>query len=226
MASPPVTLADTQRWLQHAILTPDGPPDAVDEVLTPSTELSARQRLDVYRRGYRLRLLEAMRELHPALRALLGPELFDDFALDYLDARPSRSYTLCQLDARFVEHLCAHRPDRGLPDGQREGWVDVIVDLARYERAFAEVYDGPGTEGGAPGWSGTVPAPASCLRVLRVCAPVHTYHAAVRRGRPAEPPAPGPVHLALWRRDYTIKVTELEPDAYRLLSARLAEGGA
>ncbi|MEU9113764.1 DNA-binding domain-containing protein [Streptomyces sp. NPDC048483] len=221
-AGPPVTLADTQRWLQHAILDPAGPPGTVDEVLTRSRELSSRQRLDVYRRGYRLRLLEVMRGLHPGLRALLGPELFDDFALDYLEACPSRSYTLFQLDARFVDHLRAHRPDRNLPSGRREGWVDLIVDLARYERAFAEVYDGPGTEGGPSPHSGPAPAPAACLRVLRVCAPVHTYHATVRRGLPAEPPAPGPVHLALSRRDYVVKVTELEPDGYRLLSARLA----
>ncbi|MEV0373340.1 DNA-binding domain-containing protein [Streptomyces sp. NPDC050636] len=214
MASPPVTLADTQRWFQRAVLDPGGPTDSVDEVLTPSGELSARQRLDVYRRGYRLRLLETMRGLHPALRALLGPDLFDDFALDYLDTCPSRSYTLFQLDARFTDHLATRRPDRGLTGGRREGWVDVIVDLARYERAFAEVYDDPG------------PATAPFLRVLRVCAPVHTYHAAVRHGLPAEPPVPGrePVHLALSRRDYAVVTNELEPDAYQLLSSRLTKG--
>ncbi|MFC5720427.1 DNA-binding domain-containing protein [Streptomyces gamaensis] len=214
MARTPATLADTQRWLQDAILAPDGPDlRSVGHVLTPSAALSARQRLDVYRRGYRLRLLEAMRGLHPALRALLGPGLFDDFALDYLDARPSRSYTLFQLDVSFAEHLAAHRPDRASLDGRREGWVDVLVDLVRYERAFAEVHDAPG------------PASVPFLRVLRVCAPVHVYHAGVLRGHSAKPPVAGPpVHLALSRRDYTVVTHELEPDAYRLLCERSAEG--
>ncbi|WP_052682203.1 HvfC/BufC N-terminal domain-containing protein [Saccharothrix sp. ST-888] len=213
MASPTGTLADTQHWLQRAILDPARPePQAVGAVLTDSATLSAHQRLDIYRRGYRLRLLETMRGLHPGLRALLGPELFDDFALDYLDARPSHSYTLFHLDARFAEHLAAHRPDRGLPTARREGWVDVLVDLARYERAFTEVHDSPG------------PASVPFLRVLRCCAPVHAYHAAVLHGLPTEPPVPGPpVHLALSRRDYAVVTSELEPDAYRLLCERFPE---
>ncbi|GAA1905103.1 DNA-binding domain-containing protein [Streptantibioticus ferralitis] len=234
MASPPA-LAEAQRWLQHAVLAQHPPSQPVEDMLTASSRLGAAQRLGVYRRGYRLRLLQAMRGLHPGLRALLGPELFDDFALDYLDACPSGSYTLQRLDERFAGHLAAGRPDREQPVRLRETWIDVMIDLARYERVFAEVYDGPGTEGtGIPTWTGPLEsAPellgrrvllAPCLRVLRLCAPVHTYLAAVRRGRRPEPPAPRPVWLAVSRRDYVVTATEIASDSYQFLAALL--GGA
>ncbi|MGW7001923.1 HvfC/BufC family peptide modification chaperone [Streptomyces sp. NPDC054933] len=181
-----------------------------------------------------MRLLETMRGLHPGLRALLGPELFDDFALDYLDACPSGSYTLQRLDERFAGHLAAGRPDRDQPVHLRETWIDVMIDLARYERVLAEVYDGPGTEGTEATWTGpSEPGPeplgyrvllAPCLRALRLCAPVHTYLAAVRRRGRADPPAPRPVCLAISRRDYVVTATEIASDSYQFLAALL--GGA
>ncbi|MER7842489.1 DNA-binding domain-containing protein [Kitasatospora sp. NPDC096077] len=222
-ADPPGPRAPTG---PHAPTGPTGPPRArpVEAVLAPGARLSPGQCLEVYRRGYRLRLLEAMRGLHPALRALLGEELFDDFALEYLDSRPSRSYTLFQLDARFAEFLADHRPDRDRPAAGREAWIDLVIDLARYERAFAEVYDGPGTEGlpvrsAAPPGPGDTVRPAPSLRLLTLSAPVHTYAAAVRRGRPTEDPVPRPVVLALHRRDYVVTATELSGPAHRLLTA-------
>ncbi|MGK5543164.1 HvfC/BufC family peptide modification chaperone [Streptomyces sp. URMC 127] len=241
----PRSLAEAQRRFQHALLDPSqDAPEAVRDLVT-STE-----RFILYRRGYRLRLLETMRALHPALRTLLGPGLFDDFALGYLDARPSRSYTLARLDERFPEHLAAGRPDGGEPPGRREPWIDLMIDLARYERAFAEVYDGagiedgagikdgPGTEDGSrtedrddPESTGLVPAedgfldavafPAPCVRVMHACAPVHEYHAAALRGRAGDPPRPRPVGLVLSRRDYTVVTVELPPAPYRLLKTLL-----
>jgi hypothetical protein len=237
-------LAESQRWLQHAIVDPGHPATPAGHVLASSPGLSAGERLGIYRRGYRLRLLEAMRGLHPGLRALLGPELFDDFAAAYLDACPSRSRTLSELDRRFAGYLATQRPDRVLPPARREAWVAVVIDLARYERAFAGVYDGPGTEGlvpaapgsAAPGsvapgswpWAGEgrAPAMAPCLRVLRLCAPVHSYCASVRSGQAPGPPQPRPVRLVLSRRDYVVTATELPVAAHRFLSALLAGCGA
>ncbi|TMQ97189.1 DUF2063 domain-containing protein, partial [Actinomadura soli] len=83
----PSDLAGLQRWMQTAILDPDGDLDEASGTLTASEALTARQRLAIYWRGYRLRLLETMRGLHPGLTHLLGEETFDRFALDYLEAR-------------------------------------------------------------------------------------------------------------------------------------------
>jgi hypothetical protein len=228
-------LAASQRWLQGAILAPGGPVGGAgladaDVMLASSAGLSAQQRLGIYRRGYRLRLLEAMRGLYPGLRALLGPELFDDFAQEYLDACPSGSRSLADLGGRLAGYLAAQRPDRAEPPARREAWIGVVIDLARYERAFAQVYDGPGTEGlTAPGEPPPLPEDpdrtvtlAPCLRALRLRSPVHAYCAAVRSGQTAAPPQARPVRLVLSRRDFVVTATELPAGPHRFLSALLA----
>lgn len=234
MASAP-SLVEAQRWLQQAILAPAGgpaePAESVEQVLTASSLLTARQRLEIYRRGYRLRLLEAMRRLYPGLRALLGEELFDDFASDYLDANPSHSPTLARLGDVFADHLASRRPDRALPPERREAWVDLLLDVARYERVFTAVYDGPGVEELATTAADlgqvdldSVVTAAPCLRTLNLCAPVHRYVASVRRGERPRPPRARQVLLVICRDQYTVTATELGASDYALLRS-LARGG-
>ncbi|MCC2276034.1 MULTISPECIES: HvfC/BufC N-terminal domain-containing protein [Streptomyces] len=203
-------LASVQRWMQSVILHPTG--EDPGHTITASSRLSARERLLVHQRGYRLRLLECMRSLHPGSVHLLGQEIFDGFALEYLDAHPSRSPLLAGLGAGFAGHLARTRPDAepgSEPGADREAWIDLLIDLIRCERAFTEVLDGPGPEDGT--------APASPLRLLRVCAPVHTYLAAVHRGEDPEPPEPRQTGLALTRRNYMVITRELTPAAYERL---------
>ncbi|WP_242888505.1 HvfC/BufC N-terminal domain-containing protein [Actinomadura litoris] len=234
MPEPVAGLAGIQRWMQAAILG-DGAADGVERTLTASSSLTARDRLGIYRRGYRLRLLENMRGLHPGLTRLLGEEMFDRFALDYLDARPSRTYTLTRLDEGFADHLEATRPDGA---AHREEWPDLIIDMARLERIVTEVVEGPGTEGGPVLRPDDLPdaldlsqgcdlrlETAPCLRLPTFAFPVNEYLAAVRRGEDPPPPAPRPVALAVSRRDYRVTMRELDPAAHRALRA-LAGGAA
>ncbi|QLE71357.1 DUF2063 domain-containing protein [Streptomyces rectiverticillatus] len=220
-------LAAVQRLMQAAILDPYGTgPRPPEEVFTGSSGLTARERLGVYRNGYRLRLLGTMRDLHPGAVKLLGQEIFDQFALDYLDARPPRSPTLTRLDAGFAGHLRRTRPDTA-PGTSREAWIDLLIDVVRYERAFTEVLDGPGPEETCEPANGRhtgrhtacEPGPAPGLTLLRTCAPVHLYVAAVRRGEDPAPPEPRAAFLALARRDYRVMAHELAPAAHRVLDA-------
>ncbi|WP_242909446.1 HvfC/BufC N-terminal domain-containing protein [Actinomadura terrae] len=227
MPEPAAELAGIQRWMQAAILG-DDTADGVEELLTTSSALTARQRLGIYWRGYRLRLLENMRGLHPGLTRLLGEDMFDRFALDYLDARPSQAYTLTRLDEEFADHLAATRPDDA---AHRERWPDLIIDMARLERIITEVVEGPGTEDGPVLHPDDLPPtpdlrlePAPCLRLPVFAFPVNEYLAAVRRGEDPEPPAPRPVALAVSRRDYRVVMRELDPAAHRAL--RALAGGA
>lgn len=220
-------LSGLQAWMHAAILAPDGPAGDAAGVLTASSRLTARERLAIYWRGYRLRLLECMRGLHPGLVHLLGRDAFDGFALDFLDAHPPRAYTLFRLDEEFAAHLAETRPD------DAEHWPDMIIDLARFERAVTEATEAPGTEApasGAPegagaGPHGPRPRAVPCLRLLRLAWPAHAYLAAVQRGEDPALPAPRPVRLAVCRRDYELVVRELGPRPFAALSA-LAEGGA
>ncbi len=208
-------------------------PADVSTVLAASTRQHPAERLAVYRRGYRLRLLECLRGSFPALCHLLGRDLFDAFADDYLDACPSRSYTLFGVGEHFADHLERTRPDRDQPPAEREAWVDLMVDLARFERVFAEVYHGPGTETGPvlgtadlpadadPAWPRLTLRPAPCLRLVTTRYPVHGYTAAVARGATPELPRAQLAVLAVHRRAYTVVITELTPPGDRLLAALL-----
>jgi hypothetical protein len=238
-------LATTQRWLQDVITDPDGveagvarasgcaAPLAADAVVHGSENLSATERLALYGRTYRRRLVGCLRDSYPALCHALGGELFEDFALDYLRTKPARSYTLASLGRGWPAHLEATRPDRDGPETERESWPDFIVDLARLERTFCEVFDGPGVEGEtiATGtdvpvdarWSSATVAPVRCLRLLAVRFAVGDYLVAVRRGEDPPLPAPHPCSLAVSRRDYVVTITTLDATAHALLAA-LGEG--
>ncbi len=224
-----------QRWLGAAITESaplQAPPGGLDAVVRSSPRLTVEQRLGLYRRSHRLRLLEAMRASYPGLRHMLGGELFDEFALDYLRARPSRSYTLQRLGEGFADHLAATRPDA---DGAPEAWPDLIIDLARLERTFAEVYDAAGIEGEElpssadlplepdARWRAATVEPVRCLRLLRSSFPAGPYLSAVRRGEEAPAPAPAESFLAVSRRDYAVTLTPLDARSHRLLD-RLVRG--
>lgn len=201
---------------------------ATDQVILPSPRMSPEERLDLYRRSYLIRLLDCLREMHPALRHLLGGKLFDAFALDYLAVRPSRSYTLLELDASFADHLAASRPDDG---PMAEPWPELVIDVVRLERAFLEAYDAPGVEGQAIPSASDVPAspdagigvsPVPCARLLRSRYPVGDYVFAVRRGEHPDVPLPAPTCLALVRRDYTVRLVPVADRCYDALTGLFA----
>jgi hypothetical protein len=208
-------------------------PDHLERVVRPSSRLSGEQRLALYHRSYQLRLLEAVRKPYPGLRHLLGRDLFDDFALEYIYSRPSRCYTLQRLAAGLPNHLVATRPSFS---GQ-ETWPELIVDLARLERTVAEVHDAPGLEGRL------VPAPdalprdldcqmladtvehAGCLRLLRSSFRVGPYLSAVWRGEDPPLPARAESFVAVARRDYVVTLWPLGGAEYELLD-RLGRGAS
>jgi hypothetical protein len=245
------SLAQLQQWLLAAILHPGDvtavanggrtpvpsafESDDVTQIVASSSGLSPVERLAVYQRGYRLRLLDCMRTLHPGLCHALGYELFDQFALDYLDENPSRARTLQEIDRGFPDYLAATAP-AGDPDmSERETWPRFIIDLARLERLFAEVYDGPGIERHRILTAHEVPEEPSaawltvafqatpCLRLMQSNYPVHVYLSAVHCGELPDLPSPRAVSIAVSRRDYVVTLTELGRDEYRALSV-LAQG--
>jgi hypothetical protein len=222
-------LRGLQAWLQSAILDPAGAGDVAD-VVVGTARLPAARRLAIYQHGYLTRLLDCLGAHYPVARHLLGAELFDGFARDYLDARPSRSYTLEALGAGFAEHLAATRPD--VTSGKRESWIDLLFDVVRFERAFTEAHAAPGAEfGGAPpaapepespGWADTVVSTVECLRLVRAGFPVHTFAVAVRARRDPPLPPPVEVRLLLSRTDFVVTVAELDEPRFRLLAGLMA----
>lgn len=178
---------------------------ALEQLVRRSRRLSAEQRLEIYANAYYARLLECLRDTFPVLAQVLGAEVFDGFAFDYLQRYPSRSYTLYRLAESFPRFLDETRPDQPPADAAAgPAWPDFLIDLATLELAIAEVFDGPGAEGEpllAPAdllarqaggdFAASRLAPVPCLRLLRFGYPVNAFYSsamAMRARRPVESP--------------------------------------
>ncbi|MGZ8779715.1 MAG: HvfC/BufC N-terminal domain-containing protein [Thermoanaerobaculia bacterium] len=106
----------TLRALQEQMLT---------AILGPAVE---DERLAIYWRAYRIRLVDTLHAMFPRLRRALGEPLFDDFALEFIHKNPPRGWTLERLAETFPQWLAETSPS--------EDWAVRIVDLARREGAF------------------------------------------------------------------------------------------
>jgi hypothetical protein len=71
-----------QDYLLHQCLT------VQNEVISTS-KMSALKRLDIYRDGYYLRLVEALQQDYPVLHRILGDEDFDQLGRSYINVYPS-----------------------------------------------------------------------------------------------------------------------------------------
>jgi hypothetical protein len=205
-------------------------PEAIETVINPSQRQTSLERLEIYARAYYARLIECLRGEFPMLVATLGEPLFDQFAAGYLQAHPSQGYTLTRLGERFANYLAATQPA-----SEQDAWLGFLVELARLEWCFNEVFDGPGPERqstlsaealrilSAEEWPDCCLLPVDGLRLLSFDYPVHEIYQALRRGEQPPPPAERPIHLVVWRRDYIVRHDELSPVQFVLLEA-LVEG--
>ena len=169
----------------------------------------------------------------------IGEEAFDPLSVGYLNACPSRSYTLDRLGDDFPRFLDETRPDRDANGQPTEEWPDFLVDLARLEWTIGQVFDGPGIEDRPiltaeqllaidPGrWPALRLLSAPCVRTMAFRFPVNDYFTALRelpdQADPPEFPARDPSWLALSRRDFVVRRHALERPQYELLAA-LIEG--
>jgi hypothetical protein len=143
-----MSLVDLQREMAAAVMmaltaneemrttAPDG--RAMAEVaasfVAPNSRLSAFERLEIYNRQYWFRVLGALAEDFPGLRAVLGGSRFEAMSVAYLSAHPSRSFTLRNLGSKLVEWLGEHA-EWG---GRRHA---LAAEVARVEWAFVEAFD-------------------------------------------------------------------------------------
>lgn len=240
-------LEQVERWMQAVIMHPDGVQAGVESeaarrqldlgdkgieaIICPSRALAARERMAIYANAYAARLLECLREEYKVTRATLGDEAFDHFAAAYLQAYPSRSYTLGQLGRRFPQFLAETRP---AAEGPELGWPDFLVDLTRLEAAINDVFDGPGIEELEPlsvdhlraippaDWGRTRFVLAPCLVLLSFRFPVSAFYSAARAGTVPSVPDPAPSWMALSRRDYIVRRFDLSKPQADLLGALMA----
>ncbi len=149
MNSQSMNLAQLQREMAHAVMTPltpdeemrrespDGRPmeEVAASFIAPNSRLSAFERLEIYNRQYWFRVLGALAEDFPALRSVIGPRAFEAMSVAYLTAHPSRSFSLRNLGSHLAEWL-AGNPHFA---GRR---ARLAENVARMEWAFVEAFDG------------------------------------------------------------------------------------
>ena len=248
----PPSIDVIQRWLQSVIVHPGGveagiesPPaqdefaltaGRIDEMICRSNAQTSIERLEVYSNAYQARLLEVLIGEYPALVQALGEEVFVGLAGGYLVEHPPRSYTLADLGRSFPEYLARSRPANQNEDGSPD-WADFLIDLARLERIYSEVFDGPGIEGqptlqpddvrglSPEQWLAALMIPAPCLRLASFRFPVQDYATAVRHQQEPEVSAARPTRLAITRRDFIVRRVELVEHEFTVLSV-LLEGRA
>jgi hypothetical protein len=148
MTVPAMSLADLQREMAAAVMQPLTPDEqmlahAADgrdmnavaaSFIAPNSQLGAFERLEIYNRQYWFRVLGALGEDFPALRAVVGARAFEALSVAYLKAHPSRSFTLRNLGSKLASWLLAN-PQYA---GRR---YRLAIDVARIEWAFVETFD-------------------------------------------------------------------------------------
>jgi hypothetical protein len=141
-------LAQLQREMAAAVMLPLTPdeemraeaPDGramtvvAESFIVPNSRLSAFERLEIYNRQYWYRVLAALAEDFPALRAVIGARAFEALSIAYLTAHPSRSFTLRNLGSKLADWLTAN-PQWA---GRR---YRLAIDVVRIEWAFVEAFD-------------------------------------------------------------------------------------
>jgi len=207
-----------------------------NEIIKPNDRLTSFERLEIYNRQYWFRILSALSEDFPGLRAIVGERRFERLAVAYLLDCPSRSFTMRNLGAQLEVWLRAH------PE-QIEKCEQVALDMVRLEWAEIEAFDGAVqpklTEAELPDLG---PDPKfelqPYIRLLDLSYPVDDLLIRVRHeGEPAELasnavtelvhssarrrrlPKPERIFLAVHRADNSVYFKRIDQEAYTILCA-------
>lgn len=227
-------LGTLQRWLQDAIA---GTPwerltePATRNVVRPSSRMSARQRLGVYREAYFARLLECLRDDYPALCLLLGQDRFAALCQRYIAAHPPRDASLNTYGAGLPA-FCAGACARELLSATPACEPGVVRDVARIEWAAVELIHAPHASAltaadvlahhATFGQARLLSVPT--LRLLCLEHAVHDLYQSLKRANRESAPAQGtPRSYELVRRvDWQIECEALSTDEGALLDELLA----
>src|SRR5947209_5495334 len=211
-----------------------------DSFIKPNDRLTSFERLEIYNRQYWFRVFSSFEEDFPGLKSILGTRRFERLMRAYLEARPSKSFTLRNLGSSLVAWLSEY-PEYTEPD------TEAALAMAALEWAHIESFD---NENGAPLTAEEIASLGEGSHIslqphVRLLAPPYAVddallaikdstHAAgtqtsnavtihlVRRTR-SRKPRRQQIYLAVHRHDDTVFYKRLAREDYLLLDA-LARG--
>jgi hypothetical protein len=244
-------LAALQREIARVVMTPLTPAERMrrtapsgksqtavaKRIIKPNDRLTSFERLEIYNRQYWFRVLDALADDFPGLRAILGDRKFDALARSYLTDCPSRSFTMRNIGSQLESWL---RKNQKYAAGRRE----LALDMIRLEWAEIETFDSasepPVT---AAVLIGADPAKLRLrlqpyIRLLDLHYPVDDLLLAVKQDAPADIASnameerqkrkkvsaaarlkPSPVYLTIHRIENTVYFRRLEKEEFAILSA-------
>ena len=215
-----MNFAELQRAVQRHVMHAD---TAVLGEINESAKVPLAIRLGIYSNAYRLRLIEGLGANFPQLPQVLGDEGFAALALEYIDAHPSRHFSIRWFGAELAEYLRSTRPT--------QPW---FAELAQWQWALTEVFDAAdATPIEAAALAAVDPEhwwtlrfelhPSMRLLHLQTNAPA-IYKAL---GNDEEPPEPAVLDTTqdwlLWRQELTSQFRSITPAEARAL--QLVRGG-
>lgn len=224
-------LRDVQIWMHGVITHPQGIEKgaaetkiknsvwSVDEIVTPSDTLTSNERLVIYQNSYFIRLLECFKSEYKGLLNALGNDLFQHLALSFLQEHPSTTYTLNELGKLFP-HFLEVSMQENLESGEADWWQVFILDMARYERMFTEVYNGKGHE---ENMSVSIKNAnqmklSPSLRLLHLSYPIAGCIGDFRGESRDEFPSKQISHYVFVRINYRVHVYIVDPNEYSILN--------
>lgn len=195
-----MSLAIEQRRFVEAIMSSKG--SALG--LLPSAQLTAEQRLAIYRDSYVSRLVACLIDDYPRVHEALGDARFHELAGRFIARHPSQSFSLNAFGAGFAGWLSRARVLKHRL---------FFRDLARVEWAMVEAVHAPEEPSlrpesiaSAPRFESLVLSPKSSLRILDLDYPIDAYLLAWAADRRPRVPrarrsalAVGRTGLEVWR---------------------------
>lgn len=228
-------LRQVQEWMAHVMRHPATADVAVRSraarayfplptvlagaIVKPSDRMSVTDRLQVYNGGYLARLQEVLRSDYGALEYLLGAQRFNRLCAAFVERYPSAHPNLNQLGRRLPGFVARQR------DLPHPGFA---TELATLERLLSDAFDAPAfTPLATERLQAIAPkdwerARLVCNPSLRLAAfryPVNAYYIAFREEKAPRVPRRQRTHVAVFRRDYRVFRSSLEPRAHAVLAA-------
>jgi hypothetical protein len=124
-------LQDLQALFQRCVLERR---PGIEAELTDSESDDFPARLGTYTDGYRSRLLEALETTYPGLKTALGEDEFERTMRQFIEAVPSRHFSIRYYGGTLGEFIRTTRTEPG---------AEVLEELSRWEWILAEVFDAP-----------------------------------------------------------------------------------
>jgi len=208
-------LADLQRGFAAAVR---GLPAATGDLNVAEAGLAGDRRIAIYRNHHRLSLVAALAANFPTVAALLGQQVFDGVAADFVAATPPAEPGLSAYGAGFAAFLDAEprlRPVPYIGDAARLDWAANNAERADDIPAFGPAdLDRASRKGLADLRLTGHPS----LSLLRSRYPLLKIRDLARNGGTGLSLDDGGALLMIWRRGGTVECVELDAAVHRFIT--------